>query len=171
MFWGREFAEAPLSEMFSNDLLGKANQYTSYRFESVYIENLGGNKFNVKALPKAARFSTVNAISISDFNLDGNLDVMLAGNFYRANIQMGRYDASYGLVVQGNRRGSFEALPNTKSGFSVKGQVRKLEKINVANRTFYLAVRNIDTVEAITIDKINGKFVFEIESVNLKSNL
>jgi enediyne biosynthesis protein E4 len=149
----RKFAETPLNEMFSNDLLEKANQYMAYRFESVYIENLGGNKFNVKALPKAAQFSTVNAISIDDFNQDGNLDVMLAGNFYHANIQMGRYDASYGLLLKGNGRGSFEALSNVKSGFSVKGQVRNLEKINVVNRTFYLAVRNNDTVEAFTLDK------------------
>ena len=120
-------------------------------FESVYIENKGGGKFDIIPLPSAAQFSSVNASAIDDFNGDGNLDVFLAGNFYPLNIQMGRLDASYGSLLLGNGKGKFNAIPNKDAGVRLAGEIRRLKKINLGGRTHYIAFRNNNTVVSFSI--------------------
>jgi hypothetical protein len=149
----RKFANASVSDMFDNEELADALQYAVQTFESAYIENLGSNKFRIRALPKGAQFSTVNAVLIEDFDGDGNLDALLGGNFHHPNIQMGRYDASLGLLLKGDGRGNFDVLPNAKSGLRITGQVRGLKSIKVGNRTFYLAVRNNQPVQTFTLNQ------------------
>jgi hypothetical protein len=148
-----KFAEATLHDMFTDEVLNKADQYVAYTFQTSIIENLGNGKFNVRPLPSAAQFSTVNAILTDDFDGDGKTDLLLAGNFYPINIQMGRYDASYGLFLKGNGKGKFDAIPAVKSGLSLKGEVRDLEKVKVGDKVYYFAIRNNDTIETFTLNK------------------
>ncbi|HYF70029.1 MAG TPA: VCBS repeat-containing protein [Ohtaekwangia sp.] len=149
----RKFAEATVSDMFSQEALNNAEQYSAYTFESSIIENLGNGKFKQRALPKAAQFSTVNAVHVADVNKDGHADLVLAGNFYRVNIQLGRYDASYGLILTGDGKGNFQSLPAHQSGFSVNGEVRSLQSITVGGTNFILAIRNNDTVAVFSVGK------------------
>jgi hypothetical protein len=90
-------------------------------------------------------------VLIDDFNSDGNPDLLLAGNYYPVNIQRGRYDASYGLVLTGNSKGNLEVLPAIESGLSVSGEVRKMRKIRIKGKVYYLAIRNNDKVEVLTL--------------------
>jgi hypothetical protein len=147
----QKFATTSFPEMFPDDILLKAEQQVAHTFETCLIENLGGLKFRIRKLPMAAQFSSVNAIIADDVNGDGNTDLLLAGNYYPINIQMGRNDASYGLVLQGNGKGAFTPLPAVKSGFSVEGEVRKLIKLKVGGMTHFIAVRNNDSVQSFAI--------------------
>jgi hypothetical protein len=143
-----KFAETRFADMFPKETLANAQQYIAYTFESCVFENLGNGKFRKKVFPKAAQFSTVNTLLAEDFNHDGHVDLLLAGNFYPINIQMGRYDASYGCLLEGDGKGNFKAVPSYVSGFSVRGETRHLEKISVQGKTYYLAIRNNDTIKA-----------------------
>ncbi len=145
-----KFSEATASDIFG-DQLKSVTSFVAYNFNSSIIENLGEGKFKIKSLPSAAQNSTVNAIETGDFDKDGHNDLLIAGNFYPVNIQMGRYDASYGLLLKGDGKGNFKPVPAIRSGFSVRGEVRSLKKINVNGRDFYLTVRNNDTLEAFTL--------------------
>ncbi|MCD9017924.1 VCBS repeat-containing protein [Parachryseolinea silvisoli] len=145
------FADASIEEMFGREALDKAEHYTAYTFTSSYIENIGQGKFRVRALPTAAQLSPVEAILPGDYTGDGKLDILLAGNFYPINIQMGRYDASYGLLLKGDGKGNFTAMPSCQSGFCVKGETRQLRALQVGRTVYYLAVRNNDTAEAFTV--------------------
>jgi hypothetical protein len=147
----KKFASSPLSDMFDSKALREAEKYFAYNFASVYIENKGQGKFSVKTLPMPAQFSTVNALLVDDINEDGHADVLLAGNFYHANIQMGRYDAGYGLLLLGDGRGNFREVPAYMSGFSVKGEVRHLRLVELGDESFYLAVRNDDAPAGFTV--------------------
>ncbi|HEY8936394.1 MAG TPA: VCBS repeat-containing protein [Cyclobacteriaceae bacterium] len=149
----RKYAEATIHEIFPKDTLECSDVLSAYMFESQYIENLGGGKFKMKPLPKAAQFSTLNSIETNDFNGDGKLDALIAGNFYPTNIQMGRYDASYGLLLQGDGKGNFKSIPSVQSGFSITGEVRHLKKLKVAGKDYFIAVRNNDTVKAFAVKK------------------
>jgi hypothetical protein len=72
---------------------------------------------------------------------------------HRINIQLGRYDASYGLLLKGHGKGTFKSIPGAESGFSVKGEVRSLRKVQIGGKVYYLAIRNNDTIEAFTTNQ------------------
>jgi hypothetical protein len=146
-----KFAEATLEDIFSDEELGKAQQFVAYTFETSYIENLGNLRFKIKPLPKALQFSVAETILIDDFNHDSKPDILVAGNYFPVNVQRGRYDASYGWVILGDGKGNFNVLPAFESGFSVAGETRQLRKINVDNKIYYLAIRNNDKVEVRTL--------------------
>jgi hypothetical protein len=43
----------------------------------------------------------------NDYNGDGNLDLLISGNFYATEVVAGQYDALDGLYLQGDGRGNF----------------------------------------------------------------
>ena len=146
-----KYAEATLADVFDEDVLRRAKLFEAYTFQSAYIENKGNLKFQLASLPSPVQFSTVNASVTDDFNSDGKLDIILAGNFYPLNIQMGRYDASYGNLLLGDGKGGFEVIPNKTSGISIKGEVRKLKSIMVGNKIHYISFRNNESILSFTL--------------------
>lgn len=89
----------------------------------------------------------VFAFASGDFNDDGNIDVLAAGNLLAVQPHLGRYDAGYGVVLTGDGRGNFEPLPIQKSGFLIKGEVRSLQRIGLQGRADgYLVGRNNDSL-------------------------
>jgi enediyne biosynthesis protein E4 len=137
-----KYAAASMQEVFDGPTLKNAQLFEAYNFQSVYIENRGNLKFLVTPLPTAVQFSTVNSSVLDDFNDDGNMDVFVAGNFYPINIQMGRYDASFGCLLQGDGKGKFKLVPNKKTGIGLRGEIRNLQRIKVGERVHYIAFRN-----------------------------
>lgn len=148
----QKFSETKFTEFFSREVIQKSRLYTANTFESVYIENKGLGSFEIRHLPAAVQFSTANTFVTEDFNKDGNMDVLVGGNFFRSNIQMGRYDASYGHVLLGDGNGNFKAMPGSKSGFSVRGEVRRILPVKIGSNVHYMVVRNNDTVEFFTLN-------------------
>lgn len=141
----QKFAEASFNEMFPREVIQKSIVYQVSTLESIFAENLGNGSFRVKSLPRAAQISTVNCFLVDDVNADGKKDVLTAGNFYPMNIQMGRQDASYGLLLETDGKNNFTAIPAFRSGFSVRGEVRALRFIKTSAKKFVVAVRNNDT--------------------------
>ncbi|HMC02341.1 MAG TPA: hypothetical protein VKN14_14975, partial [Flavobacteriaceae bacterium] len=125
--------------------------------ESAYIENLGDNNFKVSALPISAQISPINGITINDFDLDGNLDALLVGNFYSNEVSYGQNDAFLGLLLKGNGLGGFTTLNHSYSGFMVNGDARALARINTNAGELILASVNNDSVK---------NFKKEIKDVN-----
>ncbi len=125
--------------------------FEAYTFESAYIENKGNGKFIVTPLPASVQFSRINTSIADDFNGDGNLDVFVVGNFYPINIQMGRYDASFGSLLQGDGKGKFKIAPNKDSCIQLQGEIRKLGKVKVDQRMYYIDFRNNDSPVSFSI--------------------
>lgn len=112
---------------------------------SIWIENLGNSHFKTHELPFEAQFAPVNAIGIDDFDKDGNIDLLIAGNEYLAEVSSGRYDASYGLLLRGNANKDFTPVKPVKSGFIVDGDVKSLKIItNKKQQQFALVSVNND---------------------------
>lgn len=146
----QKFAATTFPEMFSQEVLATAEKHIANTFETCLIENLGGLKFRMKKLPVAAQFSSVNSILAEDIDADGKTDLLLAGNYYPINIQMGRNDASYGLCLRSDGNGGFVPLPAVQSGFKVQGEVRKLLKLKIGTAIHFMAVRNNDSIQCFT---------------------
>lgn len=146
-----KFATATLRDMFTDKELSSTEQHIAHTFQSCIIENLGNGLFKIKPLPRAAQFSTINAILAEDFDGDEKMDLLMAGNFFPINIQMGRNDASYGVFLKGSASGKYKAVAH--SGFRVRGEVRHLKRIKIGNEICFIAVRNNDSVEVFTLKK------------------
>ncbi|MEX0363089.1 MAG: FG-GAP repeat domain-containing protein, partial [Allomuricauda sp.] len=68
--------------------------------ESSYIENLGDGTFKIHLLPSQAQLAPINDLQVTDFDSDGDMDVLLIGNDYGNETFIGRYDAFNGLLLR-----------------------------------------------------------------------
>ncbi|MFD2934243.1 VCBS repeat-containing protein [Spirosoma flavum] len=119
-----DYADVTFDKLLSEDEIKGAYQAQATYLQSAYIENQGHGKFAVRALPRIVQESPVFGIVVHDFNQDGHLDVVLTGNFYPNEVNMGREDASVGVVLLGDGRGHFKSLPPTESGLVIRGDAR-----------------------------------------------
>jgi hypothetical protein len=98
-------------------------------------------------LPGESQTAPVNGIVASDFNRDGNMDVMMIGNDYGNEVFAGRYDAFTGLVLAGDGSGNFQPVSIAGSGFFVNGDGKALAKISSGKEELYVATQNRDSVK------------------------
>ena len=129
------FGRATLADVYGMESLEKALHYQAKTFSTSYIEHKGVNdngipQFEVRKLANAAQLSSVNAIAVNDYNLDGNLDIVLAGNLYASEVETPRNDASVGLFMTGDGQGNFKEVPAYESGLHLPGDVKKIKKIS-----------------------------------------
>ncbi|TMU57695.1 RNA-binding protein [Flagellimonas algicola] len=125
-----DYATQKITDIFSPEELEGAYLLEANNFSTSYMENLGDGTFNLTPLPIQTQFSPVYAILAKDINKDGNLDLVLAGNFYGTRVKYGRYDANNGLLLLGNGQGDFQTVADLESGLNVDGEVRDLVIIN-----------------------------------------
>ena len=55
---------------------------------------------------------------------------MLVGNNKYYKIRLGKQDANYGTLLRNNGKGDLEYIPQKKSGFTIKGDVKSVVKSN-----------------------------------------
>jgi len=125
----KEFAGKSLAELFNEKELEGAEEKLINTFESVYLENIGGGKFKMSALPSLAQVSKIMVLRSEDVDKDGKLDVIIGGNFNGASMYQARYDAFFGLILKGDGKGHFKALVPTDTGFLQEGDVRDIKTV------------------------------------------
>ena len=111
------FANAPMREVLSESERKQALHYEVDTFASEYFHNDGGGRFSARLLPKLAQVSPIKTMIARDFDGDGHLDVLVAGNMYDVEPNTPRADAGNGLWLRGNGSGQFTPLPPGHSGF------------------------------------------------------
>ena len=93
------FSKATLEDVYAKVALDNSLHYQVKSFASVYLENRSG-KMVSHNLPNVAQLSSINQILVQDFDNDGNLDVLIAGNLYNSEVETPRNDASHGLFFK-----------------------------------------------------------------------
>ena len=112
---------------------------------SVIIKNHNG-KLSVSSLPASVQWSPVFSFHVDDFNNDGKLDIISAGNFYGVLPYEGRYDASYGSLLL-NRGDFFQDIPAWQSGLFCEGEIRDIKQLKAADGSSLLLIsRNNDAL-------------------------
>ena len=89
-------------------------------------------------------------VAAGDINNDGLPDLVLGGNFNAISANFGIYDARYGLPLKGNEngKGAFRPLKPGESGWVMKGEVRDIQKIKLADGgTLVLVDRNNEKIK------------------------
>ena len=144
------FAEATLEDVYSEKALASALHYQVKSFASIYLENANG-KLVVHQLPIEAQTSCINQILVNDYDKDGYLDCLIAGNLHVSEVETPRNDAGYGLFLKGNGKGGFEAVPASHSGFFVPGDVKGMAPIKTNNESYIIAAKNNDYLQFIKL--------------------
>ncbi|MHA4810605.1 VCBS repeat-containing protein [Flavitalea flava] len=139
------FARATLSEILSPESLAQFNAQvlSCNEVRSGWFSNDGKGHFQFHPFPVEAQIAPVNVSLAGDFDHDGKMDLLLAGNEYEYNIMVGRMDASYGLLLKGDGKGGFNAVPSKVSGLALEGDIRDLKWIS---KEIILVARNNDTM-------------------------
>jgi hypothetical protein len=144
--YAADYAKASLADMFGKQKLQSALVSTVNELQTVVLINEGNNKFTTMELPYQAQWSSTNAGAMFDFNKDGLKDILLAGNFYENNIQLGRYDANYGTMLTNVGNNNFQFSNTT---LPLTGQIRKIASIKIKNEQAYLLVKNNEALQVI----------------------
>ena len=118
------FASSDIEDVYG-DQLETAIQGKVYEFRSVYIENQNG-KFVAKPLPNRAQIAPIQGIVSDDFDGDGHLDILVAGNLYVSEVETGAADAGIGLYLRGDGKGNFTPVAPMDCGIFANLDVRDL---------------------------------------------
>ncbi len=149
-----DFAGKGIDEIFDADQLKEAVVKKVTNAQSSLLINDGNFRFRLQALPLEVQFAPIFGIETMDYDQDGNLDILLTGNFYDVIPELGRYDANHGLVLKGTGKGNFEVLRSVQSGFFTHGQVRRMQKIKMANGQPYLMLaKNNDKLQVVSVKR------------------
>ena len=133
------FASASLEDIYTDDKLKHANKREVHTFYSTVLINEGDGTFSRHKLPMQTQFAPVQDIELADINKDGNLDAILVGNLYGAEVETVRYDAGTGLCLIGDGTGNFSALTIRESGFFAPHDARH---VAVTNNNIIVANNN-----------------------------
>ena len=141
-----KFATATVDEVLGDRKEGAVVKEAKI-FESIYLENVGEDGFIIKVLPNEAQISPIFGIVPYDWNNDGHLDLLTAGNYYEREVETTRSDAGIGSILLGNGAGNFKAVLSVESGLNAYKDVRDVKLIKdsksdpliiIANNNDYL---------------------------------
>src|SRR5882762_9581360 len=142
------FGASRIQDIIPGKELKKARMLEADTFASVIALNRGDGTFELHSLPIEAQFAPIYASLAGDFDGDGKIDLVVAGNFSGVTPLEGRYDASYGLFLRGDGRGGFTAVDMEQSGLAIDGQVRHMAFLKRANGDRLIVVaRNNDRLQ------------------------
>lgn len=148
-----KYASAPMDQLFTKEMMDGALVMDCKEVRSGWFENDGYGHFRFHPFPAMAQIAPVNAIAATDVNGDGDPDLILAGNEYQASVLSGRYDASYGLVLQGDGKGGWRVMPPASDGLILDGDVRDLKLIRAGGNRYLLVAVNDRPMRALRLSK------------------
>jgi hypothetical protein len=144
------FGASRLEDIFPASDLRQAKVLEAKTFASAVALNRGNGTFDLRPLPAEAQLAPVYGALVDDFDGDEHPDLIVAGNFYGVTPVRGRYDASYGLLLRGTGDGNFSPVEMDKSGVSIEGQARHLERLRTASGDRLIVVaRNNDRLQVL----------------------
>ncbi|MEM6396286.1 MAG: VCBS repeat-containing protein [Bacteroidota bacterium] len=101
-----------------------------------------------RQLPWQAQLSPNYAVLIEDLNGDGAKDIILGGNFYGTQPEIGPYDASRGAVLINGGSGNFTLA---KQQLPLNGQVRDFELVESNGKNYLIVGRNSAAIQVLEI--------------------
>lgn len=142
-----DFARAELNQILPKSGLEHAERKQVNVLKSSIFINNGDGKFSAVELPVWAQFAPVWAILFEDINNDGIPDLILGGNTFGLNTQLGRMDGLKltGLITKPGEKITFEKADNLPL---ISGEIRDLKKIKVGGNEYLLVSRNNETLKS-----------------------
>ena len=140
-----DFGGKTAEDIFGREIIKQSILKKAVLFESCLFLNNGKGVFEIRKLPVMAQFSPVRDILVGDYNRDGKRDLVIVGNNYVVRPSLGRYDASYGWCLLGNKKDGFNTLMPAVSGLRVNGDARRILPVEISGKKYLVvAVNNGD---------------------------
>lgn len=142
--YAKDFAKATVTDLFGQGKLDNSIVLSADYFSNSILINQGNLKFSVQPLPWQAQLSPLKDAVVYNANNDSLPDILLVGNYFDNNTELGRNDADFGsiLINKGNNNFFYETL----NGVTVKGQSRRIKKISINKKEAYIIARNNDSI-------------------------
>ncbi|NQW30113.1 MAG: VCBS repeat-containing protein [Ignavibacteria bacterium] len=149
----KEYAEASIDSLITPEQKAASQRLLVRRFESGILINHGG-RYTFEPLPQIAQAAPIYAVVAHDVDLDGKLDLILAGNNRSADGDAIALDAGIGCVLKGDGKGGFVEISPAITGFSVPQNARRMEVLPYNNEAELLfVVCNNDQPLVFTLPK------------------
>jgi enediyne biosynthesis protein E4 len=145
--YAKDFAQASVIDLFEQKKLSESTVLTADYFSNSILINQGNLKFSVQPLPWQAQLSPFKDAIVYNANNDSLPDILLVGNYYDNNTELGRHDADFGTVLINNGNNNF--FCETLNGVAVKGQSRHIKKISINKKEAYIIARNNGSIVVI----------------------
>ena len=136
-----------IEDIFTSEELKNSIVHEVTMLESILLINNGDASFKIKPLPTESQFAPIYAISASDFDKDGVIDLVLGGNLYNVKPEIGSYDASYGQFLKGTGNGDFTVYSTGESGLFLDGEIRDFKIFSHKQNDLLLVSKNNSTVD------------------------
>ncbi len=149
------FARATVPEILGPERMTAAERLEVRTLATTYLENTGDGRFDPRALPRTAQISAVTGAVAADFDGDGAIDLVLAGNIHAFEHSVPGLDAGVGLFLRGDGAGGFGAEPPSSSGLWLEGRIGRLELLRVGREGDPVLVAGVAGGAAIHI-RSNG---------------
>jgi hypothetical protein len=134
------FGASRIEDIFPRSDIQGAQVRKADTFASAVALNNGDETFTLQPLPAEAQLAPIYAVLAGDFDGDGKTDLLVGGNLYGVTPALGRYDASYGLMLRGDGAGHFTPVDMEQSNFVIDGQIRDLKLLRGADGRRLIAV-------------------------------
>lgn len=165
----KSFGRATLDSVLTKEEIDRSLVLKTNHMLSSYIENLGGGKFNIRALPSPTQIAPIFGMSVSDINDDNFLDVLLVGNDFGNEVGVGKLDALNGMILLGDGAGNFEVQGNGLRGFSVAGDAKALVQLNDGKSQIIIASQNKDSL--MVFQALHSLKVLKVAAGETSANL
>lgn len=134
------------SDLFSSDILGKANKKAAYEFRSgAYIQQVDGS-FMFSPFPFQSQLSTINDL-VRD---ESSKRIFIAGNFKDFRVDLGKNTAMAFQSFQFKDGNWLVSKP--ENSIPNQAEIRQLKRIKVAGINYQLAVSNNGGVHWVKLD-------------------
>ncbi|MGD8426626.1 MAG: VCBS repeat-containing protein, partial [Balneolaceae bacterium] len=142
----KSYAGKTIRDIFPPQKLDQSYHNSVTQLASVVGWNDGTGTFRIQELPMKAQLTTIYGLCSTDLNGDGRKELLMGGNLYNTDPEVGRYDAGYGTVL-GIKDDSLITLPAQRHGLRVDGQIRAIKSINIDGiGKVILVARNNDSI-------------------------
>ncbi len=143
----KDYAGKSMEEVFTPEQLKEVKILRADNLQSSLIINNGSGNLSISSLPMEAQLAPVYGIETFDVNQDGFKDIILGGNLFSVKPEVGRYDASQGVILLGSKEGKFSTVQSKNSGLIVDGEIRKIRTLRIGDSSFLLFARNNDSMK------------------------
>lgn len=136
-----KYAVHTVEQFFAEAKMDTAQMLRAETFASGLIRKDGSEGYQLTALPVEAQNTAIHAFLAHDFDGDQQLEIIALGNNSGNTPSIGNQMASLGCYLKKTGE-AYQVIPNTESGFYIKGEVRAIETLQVRNETWLVIAKN-----------------------------